>query len=445
MPDALLFDEGIHPTSLHLQVNYLGRSIRHFKMRKENFWIRLSILNLCTVALIGMILRSKIIFSLPFINYNFLLEAHEHFAFGAWVTLGLMFLLVYELLPEPLYKRQAYQWLLAGIVLSSWIMLFTYAFEGNRGLTNIFSTIFILFTYVFGWIFIRDIVRAGVSKTVLLMAISSVVCLIISSAGPFALEYLFAAKSLNVVLYKDALYTYLHFQYNGFFTLAVFALLLHRLESKISIEAKRNFQRFSLLLVISILPSQFLTYLWQGPNKLFLALAITGSIFLLGSLLWFIISAWSASKVYAGLTPILKYLGILSMSAFMLKIFLQSFTIFPRVGNAVFGDRPVIIGFLHLVFLGFVSIFLLAYFSQKGFLNIKTGFTRVALIVFTIGVIINEAILMSQGLSAMFIKGSQLFPWLLWIASIWLFCGALLIAIAGFKFSTAPRELTEVF
>jgi len=34
-------------------------------------------------------------------------------------------------------------------------------------------------------------------------------------------------------------------------------------------------------------------------------------------------------------------------------------------------------------------------------------------------------------LGAMFIKGSQLFPWLLWIASIWLFCGAVTIAIAG--------------
>ncbi|HYV90760.1 MAG TPA: hypothetical protein VE978_03220 [Chitinophagales bacterium] len=414
-------------------------------MKKENFWVRLSIINLCTVAIVGIILRSKIIFSLPFINYNYLLEAHEHFAFGAWATLGLMFLLVYELLPESLYRKPVYQWLLAGIALNSWIMLFTFSSGGNSKVSNIFSTIFIFFTYAFGWKLISDLRNSGVNKTVFLLTVSSVICLVISSVGPFTLAYLFAEKSLNVILYKDALYTYLHFQYNGFFTLAVFALLFRKLESKISDEAKKNIHRFSVLLVISILPSQFLTFLWEGSNNnLFLFMAIAGSIFLLLSLLWFIISALSISKVFKTVSPVVKYLGIISMSAFALKIFLQSFTIFPTVGNAVFGDRPVIIGFLHLVFLAFVSIFLLAYFSHREFLNIKNKFTRVALVVFTLGVIFNEAVLMSQGLGAMFIKGSQLFPWLLWIASIWLFYGALLITIACFKYNaTAKRELME--
>jgi len=423
---------------INLQVNYLGQIISTFLiMTRENFWVKLSLVNLCTVALVGMILRSKILFSLPFIDYNRLLDAHAHFAFGAWATLALMFLLVYELLPQSLYKTPIHHWMLAGVSLNSWILLFTFTFSGNSNFSNIFSTLFIFFTYAFSWLLIRDLRKSGVSKTVFLLGVSSVVCLIISSAGPFALAYLFAVKSLNAVLYKDALYTYLHFQYNGFFTLAVFALLFHKLESKISIEAKKNIHRFSVLLVISILPSQFLTFLWQGPNKLFLLIAATGSILLLLSLYWFIISALSISKVYKSVTPVVRYLGILSMSAFMLKTFLQGFTIFPWVGNAVFGDRPVIIGFLHLVFLGFVSIFLLAYFSQSEFLNIKNRFTRAALVVFTLGVIFNEAILMSQGLGAMFIRGSQLFPWLLWVASIWLFCGAVLIAVANLKYTTS--------
>jgi hypothetical protein len=56
---------------------------------------------------------------------------------------------------------------------------------------------------------------------------------------------------------------------------------------------------------------------------------------------------------------------LLSIGAFVLKMVLQSLTIFAGVGNAVFGDRPVIIGFLHLVFLGFVSPFILAYYTQE--------------------------------------------------------------------------------
>jgi hypothetical protein len=120
----------------------------------------------------------------------------------------------------------------------------------------------------------------------------------------------------------------------------------------------------------------------------------------------------------------------LSLSAFLIKTVLQSFTLFPMVGNAVFGDRPVIIGFLHLVFLGFVTLFIVTWLAQKGFLNVKLEFTRFALVSFTCAVILNEAVLMTQGLGAMFIKSSYIFPWLLWLLSIALFLSALLILIS---------------
>src|SRR6266487_5541778 len=110
----------------------------------------------------------------------------------------------------------------------------------------------------------------------------------------------------------------------------------------------------------------------------------------------------------------------MSIAAFIVKMFLQSFTIFPAVGNAVFGDRPVIIGFLHLVFLGFVSPFILAYYVQKNMLNSNIKLTGYALIIFISGILLNEIILMLQGLGAMFLKSSYLFSWLLWAISIWL-------------------------
>ena len=124
------------------------------------------------------------------------------------------------------------------------------------------------------------------------------------------------------------------------------------------------------------------------------------------------------------------------MIVHVLKMFLQSFTIFPSVGNAVFGDRPMIMGFLHLVFLGFVTLFLLAYFAQQGLLNLKSKFTRVTLIIFSIGVVFNEIALMGQGLGALFIKSSDWFPWLLWVVSIWLFSGAFLIVVCRIKYRT---------
>ena len=399
-------------------------------MRRKKNWITYSIFNLCVVAFIGFILRSKIIFTLPIINYNHLLESHFHFAFGGWVTLALMVLSVYELLPASVHEKPFYQWIFGVISISSWITLLTQFFGGNSLSTKLFSAAFILATYVYGFRFIRDIKKANVSKSVLVLVVSSIVSLMLSSVGPFALDYLFAVKSQNAVLYRNALYTYLHFQYNGFFTLAVFSLIFHKIKSEFIPGSDHNIHTFSILLIISIPTSLFLTYLWHDPNSLFRAIAICGSVFIFLTLVLFLIISSSLFNAFHKSEPVLKYVMFLSFSSFVLKMFLQSFTIFPKIGDAVFGNRPIIIGFLHLVFLAFVTLFILGYLFYSHLQDIRSGFTTMALIIFSSGVILTEAILMAQGLGAMFLKSNSLVPWLLWTTSILLFIGALMIFMA---------------
>ena len=405
-------------------------------MKNKNIWVDLSILNLCIVAFLGFILRSKILFSLPWINYLYLLDVHSHFAFEGWVTLALLFLFVQELLPEPFNKRFIYQWLFGGIVLSSFGILLTLFFNNNSFFADFFSVLFILITYVFGLMFLKDSLAIRINKTVRLLSVSAIVSLMLSSAGPISLAWLHAIKSIHTTLYRDALYVYLHLQYNGFFTLAVFALLFNKLNPKISKKIQQNFHRFSVLLCLSIFPSLFLSFLWQDPNNLFRIIALTGSILIFMSVGWFIVSALPLLKYSEiGLRPV-RYIIILSIGAFVLKMFLQSFTIFSSIGKAVFGDRPVIIGFLHLVFLGFVSPFILAYYMQKELLNIKIKLTTYAIIIFMLGIAGNEITLMLQGLSAMFLISSYLYSWLLWAISICLMIGTILIFTARIKSRT---------
>ena len=405
-------------------------------MKTKNICVDISILNLCIVASLGFILRSKILFSLPWINYLHLLDVHSHFAFGGWVTLALLFLFVQELLPEPFRKRPVYQWLFGGIILSSFGILLTIPLNNNNFLAGFFSALFILITYSFGWVFLKNIQKTPINKTVRLLSVSAVVSLILSSAGPITLAWLHAIKSINAILYSDALYVYLHLQYNGFFTLAVFALLFHKLYPKISKRTQKNFYLFSVLICISILPSLFLAFLWQDPTGLFRIIAITGSILFFLSVTWFIVSALPVLKLAKLVIPAVRYILFVSIGAFVLKMLLQSFTIFPLIGNAVFGDRPVIIGFLHLVFLGFVSPFILAWYIQKAMLNIKIKLTGYALIIFISGIACNEITLMLQGLGAMFLKSSIFLSWLLWAISFWMMTGAILIFTARLKSKT---------
>ena len=59
-------------------------------------WIRICLLNLFLVALLGVVLRYKIAFSLPFIDQRNLLHAHSHFAFAGWIS---------QSIPERLGKQ----------------------------------------------------------------------------------------------------------------------------------------------------------------------------------------------------------------------------------------------------------------------------------------------------------------------------------------------------
>lgn len=412
-------------------------------MKAKNIWVDITILNLCIVAFLGFVLRSKALFSLSWINYLYLLDVHSHFAFEGWVTLALLFLFVNELLAEPLRERKIYTRVFAGIVVSSFVILLSVPFDSTGLLATFISFFFILITYLFGWVFLKDIQKTRLNRTIRLLSISAIISLILSSVGPITITWLHATKSLNAALYQQALYFYLHFQYNGFFTLGVLALLLHKLYSKISIKEQKNFHLFSVLICISIVPSLFLSFLWQNPNIFFRVVAIGGSTLILASVGWFIYSALPVLKYSSVAIPVARYIFYLSIGAFVLKMVLQGLTIFPLVGNSVFGDRPVIIGYLHLVFLGFVSPFILAYYVQKTMLNIHIKLTRYALIVFLSGVICNEIVLMVQGLGAMFLKGSIFFYWLLWVVSLWLTTGAILIFSSRIKSRISLSETRQ--
>ena len=147
----------------------------------------------------------------------------------------------------------------------------------------------------------------------------------------------------------------------------------------------------------------------------------------------FFIMMGSLSRFTKTLNPFTRNIGLLSMTAFVLKTAIQAGIVIPAIGNAVFGDRPIIIGYLHLVMLGFVTLYLIAHLFQSGYFTNRIKIAKTGIIVFASGVIINEVVLMTQGLSAMIMLSSTVYPVLLLIAALWLFSGALLIAMSAIK------------
>ena len=108
-------------------------------------------------------------------------------------------------------------------------------------------------------------------------------------------------------------------------------------------------------------------------------------------------------------------------------------TVIPALGNAVFGYRPIIIGFLHLVFLGFVSFYIFFTFLQTGAFVKAQKISTIAISFFTVSVILNESILLIEGVGLMFSSTNPIYPWLLWIAAMLLVLGALWVFVARLK------------
>ncbi|MBS1585908.1 MAG: hypothetical protein JSS82_10240 [Bacteroidetes bacterium] len=397
----------------------------------KKMWLSIALVNLSIVAVLGMILRSKILFSIPFLDFKYTLHAHSHFAFGGWVSLALMSLMVYEILPKSSYTKPVYKWLLGGILLNAAGMLASFLVQGYAFFSILFSTLFIFISYALALVFIRDLYRAGINKTVKLLCIGGLCYMVLSSAGPFTLAYLIASKSANAVLYSDSIYTYLHLQYNGFFTLSVFAVFFNRVENTLTRKASRYARIFARTLNMTVLPSMFLCYLWHYPNLAFRIVACLGSTLMILSLVYFFNFLASSRTSYKKMEPHTKRIIALSFVAFSLKMFFQSLTISRAVGDLVFTNRPIIIGFLHLVLLGFISLYLLGHFQLAGLFRNKK-LAAGASYIFAISVVINEIILMTQGLGIMLMKSSSIYPVLLWLTSICLFAGSTLLIIARY-------------
>jgi hypothetical protein len=395
--------------------------------RKKKLWIKLSLINLALVAFFGLTLRSKILFSIPFIDYRSFLSAHSHFAFSGWVGMALLTLLIYNLLPPALAAKKLYQWLLAGVEISALGMAFSFPLQGYGTVSIFFSSLYIVTNYIFAPVFISDIIKSKVPKTVRILSVSAIISLLLSAIGPLGLVYILMSKSGNSIMYRDSIYTFLHFQYNGFFTLSVFALFIQSILRRPRI-ISGTLKRFTWTLTASVLPGVFLSLLWHS-NSLFYIVAVFGALLLLTSLFLLVKAlVFENSRMYLFTHPLAKTLGTLSFISFGLKLLLNAGTIIPDLGNAVYGDRPVIIGFLHLVFLAFISFYILSTLLEEGFFSRVLSQIKLPFYVFITGVLLNEMVLMLQGLGILLKLNSHIFNWLLWIAAIILFIGATRIA-----------------
>jgi hypothetical protein len=388
----------------------------------QQLLLRFSFFNLFLVAVLGLMLRSYLLADFFPFDYRNLLHGHSHFAFGGWIQPVLVWLIL-KYMPFLANQISYHHWrnIVWLTLFSAYGMLFSFPLEGYAAVSITFSTI-----AVAAGIYLSAAVwkasKKYNSQTAVRFLRTGLFFQLLSFAGPFAIGPLIAIGKAGSVLYFDAVYFYLHFQYNGWFLFAALAVLYVLLERQ---KPTKYGKRVHQLFYLSTVPAYCLSMLWHQPNGVFFVIGGSAAMVQLAGMFYFIKDA--AVPVRKRKSFISRML-FLAGSAFVLKLLLQAMSALPFIASLAYVQRNFIIAYLHLVLLGCFSILFFALVLQK--CNIHNHLFRWGFVAFFVAFITTEVLLVSQALTVTLHFYIPALPYLLFVCSVLFPAGAFLLFLA---------------
>ena len=363
---------------------------------QRSFWLKFSVFNFLIVALLGVTMRYKILYSMPFLDQKHLQEAHSHFAFYGWITN-----VIYVLILNYMHKINAqidlkkYEKLIVVNLIASFTMLGAFLYGGYFWASIAGSTVALLCSFVFFFFFVRDAKKIqDFSKFWFLAGLFFAV---ISSVGVFNLGYMMMSKTATQDLYLASEYYYLHFQYNGFFIFSCIGFLLFSMKQAGSgISEKQNKLIFWLLFVGCVI-GYGLSVLWMKmPVSIFAVIVVATIMQTIGAVLLFVFIKKNWTNLVLKWSPMHRFVLLYAGFAFAVKIALQLGSTIPALNQFAFGFRNVVIAYLHLVLLMCIATFLVNQILATHYFTI-TNKLLMGFKLLLLGIFLNELILGLMG------------------------------------------------
>lgn len=325
---------------------------------------------------IGLLLRWHFVSPFAWLKYPYWLHAHSHIMFLGWIFNGLMlaFLYSHNLLSDKRYKTLFLfiQLLLAG-------MLVSFPLQGYGAISITLSALHTLTVWIFALWFFRDMKKRNDPS--IWFAKGSLILFVVSSLGILAVGPISTSGMGQSKWYYFAVYYYLHFQYNGVFIFGLLSLFLKLLEDRSVLFHRARVHKAGVMLFISLFPTYFLSTLWSTPGIMFNIIGMVGAVVQLLFIFYFAKGIIGINLKFTGKAKVL--IG-LSFIAFIIKSVLQLLSAHPEISRMAFEVRPFIIAYLHLVLIGVITFFLLAWYNENKLLQIRS-YTLFLLIVGFLG------------------------------------------------------------
>ena len=315
---------------------------------------------------IGLFLRWQFLEPTPGVRYTYFLHAHSHVMFLGWVFNVLYLSFVdYHLPGKYVGWFTSCFFLLQALVLA---MMVSFPIEGYGMYSILFTTLHTLAAIGFIIGFFR--LTKGSRKVSLWLARVALLFFLFSTAGPFSLGYLMANDLGSSVWSNYSIYFYLHFQYNGFFLFGVLSLFYQLLEEKHIEFNRQRALKSGLWLAVACIPAYFLSTLFAHPGLTFNVAGALAAILQLAALVLLHLEVKRLKPALkTGFMPASYKLLQFVFFALTLKFLLQLLSAHPDIAELAYAMRPAIIAYLHLVLLGVISFFLLAWYMEMNFVE----------------------------------------------------------------------------
>jgi len=364
----------------------------------KSSWINIALIELSVVAGAGTLLRYFPLGEIGFLPYNHLLHAHSHLAFLGWVYSALFIFFIHFFLDKKQAQKPVYKWLfwLNQVMIAG--MFSSFLIQGYKAVSITFLSLQTFISYGFIFCFLRDLKNDW--SFPVLFARMALVCLFVSSFGPMFIPI------AKVVLHnpdyeKMAVDFYLHFQYNGWFFFGVIAVLLRIL--KTANEQFRLWPGTFGLLALSVFPAFMLSIQWmEMPDWLMMLGRSAGIAQWAGVVLLLAALAPGIFKVRSQYSLLSLGLMIFGLLFLLLKTTFFAAAVFESIFNIVYQNRPLIIAYFHLVFLGFTSVFLIFFFLKMEALQAGKILVPVGIMFLLAGFVAQEIWLFRSGFTTHF-------------------------------------------
>ncbi|TYA53831.1 hypothetical protein [Formosa maritima] len=356
------------------------------------------LLNFLIAALMGLALRYTYLSPIS-VNYRFLTHAHSHVAMLGWLYLIIYTLFVHYFIPEknPVYNRLF--WITQISVVG---MMISFSIQGYAAISITFSTLHIFCSYYFVRLLWKNHKTESLVSKLLLKV--SLLFMLISTIGVWCLGPAVGLLGPASAFYQIAIQFFLHFQFNGWFLIAVIAILFHKLHIKNS----KEFRLFFKLLVASTILTFALPVNWFVPHISLLWINSLGVLLQLAALYLFLKLIKDTFKsLIVNYSSISKFMLYFALCCFILKICIQALSLIPEISNMAYQHRNLVIGFIHLTMLGVISGFLFSFILQSRLIQNNKTLT-LSMYLFVLGFITTEFILLLQG--GLFFFGKNILP-----------------------------------